>query len=73
MGMAERRLGSRPRATFINALAVELGLSHALLEIVSGRSLHQFEFIHAPPDIRFGDVDVALRVDVQRVAMREFA
>jgi hypothetical protein len=39
MGMAERRLGSRPRATFIHAQAVELGLSYALLEIVSGCSL----------------------------------
>ena len=70
MGMAERKLALRPSASIKNAHTVE---SQALLQIVSGRLLHQLEFIHAPPDIRFGDVDVALGVDVQRVTMREFA
>src|ERR1700722_3528010 len=70
--MVERKHGSRPaRPSKIPAVALER--SPAPLHIVSVRSFHQFEFIHAPPDIRFGHVDVALGIDVQRVAMREFA
>jgi len=34
---------------------------------------HQLELVHAPPDVRLGDVDVTLGVDVQRVAVRVFA
>ena len=47
--------------------------SQGLFRIISGRLLHQLEFIHAPSDVRFGDIDISLRVDVQSVAMREFA
>ena len=62
-----------PIAAFQNKQAVEPGPGEALLPIVNGRSLHKFEFIHTPPDIGFGDIDVALGIDIQRVAMSEFA
>src|SRR3984957_6819838 len=64
--MAELNLGPPKKPGYSNENNV-----HQLL--VASAAAHQLEFIHAPPDVGFGDVDVALGVDVQRVAMREFA
>src|SRR5580692_12726716 len=68
-------IGVRPffSSLFKNADAIETGYTQALLLTISVRLFHKLEFIHAPADIRFGDVDVPFGVDVQRVAMRKFA